>query len=513
MTFAAKQHDFANKTSASDLRPSPRRVLLASMGLLMLLGTPSASASPFAYISESRDMGGIVTGNTVSVIDTATHMVVDTVIVGDGPVGVAVSPTGDRVYVANAVSSNLSVIDATTNPPTVLPPIAIGVSPYLRGVAVSHSGRYVYVTNYVGPGGPGENVYVIDTATNAIVKSFSHGGAAYGLAAHPNRDLLYLQLTEDGAGGVSVIDTTATGTYPEVARVSFGTTCGPSGIAVDPRGTFVYVPCPSDNALYKIDTESYAFSRIGSLPNANHIAVHPSGRFLYVTNDSNGVYVVDTSPPHGVETILVDGRSGVGFDPTGKFAYVPNYNSNTVSVIDTGNKNVIKSIPVGDGPHGFGAFIVAANTLQGTDITVAPSSTTKVTFSSVSTPGVTTATASSTGPTQPSGFYFTSPPTFIDIGTSATFSGSVTVCISYDPVQFTDPTALSLLHFQGGAWADVTSSIDTTKAVICGQVASFSPFALAQRLTKNACKNGGWSRFTGPSFKDQGQCVSFVEHQ
>jgi hypothetical protein len=29
---------------------------------------------------------------------------------------------------------------------------------------------------------------------------------------------------------------------------------------------------------------------------------------------------------------------------------------------------------------------------------------------------------------------------------------------------------------------------------------------------KNQCKNGGWKTFTNPSFKNQGKCVSFVEH-
>jgi hypothetical protein len=27
---------------------------------------------------------------------------------------------------------------------------------------------------------------------------------------------------------------------------------------------------------------------------------------------------------------------------------------------------------------------------------------------------------------------------------------------------------------------------------------------------KNQCKNGGWQRFNNPTFRNQGQCVSFV---
>ena len=40
--------------------------------------------------------------------------------------------------------------------------------------------------------------------------------------------------------------------------------------------------------------------------------------------------------------------------------------------------------------------------------------------------------------------------------------------------------------------------------------ASLSP---ARPMTKAECKKGGWKRFTNPSFKNQGQCVKFVNHQ
>ncbi len=31
-------------------------------------------------------------------------------------------------------------------------------------------------------------------------------------------------------------------------------------------------------------------------------------------------------------------------------------------------------------------------------------------------------------------------------------------------------------------------------------------------MTKNQCKNGGWKTFTSPAFRNQGQCVSYVNH-
>ncbi|WP_371871706.1 YncE family protein [Mycobacterium bourgelatii] len=85
----------------------------------------------------------------MSVIDPVTNTVIGTVGVGDGPRGLAVSPTGGTagyVFVANTGSDTVSVIDAVTN--TVIGTVGVGVLP--SGVAVSPIGAAagnVYVTN------------------------------------------------------------------------------------------------------------------------------------------------------------------------------------------------------------------------------------------------------------------------------------------------------------------------------------------------------------------------------
>jgi YVTN family beta-propeller protein len=50
----------------------------------------------------------------VSVVDTATLTVTATIPVGSEPLGVAVSPDGSKVYVANKGSDIVSVIDRAT---------------------------------------------------------------------------------------------------------------------------------------------------------------------------------------------------------------------------------------------------------------------------------------------------------------------------------------------------------------------------------------------------------------
>ncbi|MDD4250280.1 MAG: beta-propeller fold lactonase family protein, partial [Methanosarcina sp.] len=78
-------------------------------------------------------------GNTVSVIDTATNNVTATVDLGTGggywnmtyPHGVAVTPDGKKVYVANFDSDSVSVIDTATNKVTVTVPV--GTNPIAFG--------------------------------------------------------------------------------------------------------------------------------------------------------------------------------------------------------------------------------------------------------------------------------------------------------------------------------------------------------------------------------------------
>ena len=116
--------------------------IVLAMGLA--LAAWPAEAAPFLYVANSGD-------GTVSVIDTATNMVVATVPVGVNPQGVAVTPDGTHVYVTNIgpcavpfgpCSGTVSVIHTATN--TVVK--TISVVSLTGGVAVTPDGTKVYVT-------------------------------------------------------------------------------------------------------------------------------------------------------------------------------------------------------------------------------------------------------------------------------------------------------------------------------------------------------------------------------
>jgi hypothetical protein len=58
---------------------------------------------------------------------------------------------------------------------------------------------------------------------------------------------------------------------------------------------------------------------------------------------------------------------------------------------------------------------------------------------------------------------------------------------------------------------DVQGSADLSNIMFNGVTQVPAP-PVGPPTTKAQCKHGGWKTFTNPSFKNQGQCVSFVAH-
>jgi hypothetical protein len=57
---------------------------------------------------------------------------------------------------------------------------------------------------------------------------------------------------------------------------------------------------------------------------------------------------------------------------------------------------------------------------------------------------------------------------------------------------------------------DVQGTADLSNITLNGQ--SEVPVTSTAPTSKAQCKHGGWKTFTSPHFKNQGQCVSYVEH-
>ncbi len=133
---------------------------------------------------------------TVSVIDATDRIddptdltaqtVIATVPVGVGPLGVAVTPDGTRVYVAESGSGTMSVISTATN--TVMPAPALTGITGADQVAISPDGTRAYVTDESSSG----KVFVVDTGTNTVLTSLAVGNDPKGLAISPDGTRVYV---------------------------------------------------------------------------------------------------------------------------------------------------------------------------------------------------------------------------------------------------------------------------------------------------------------------------------
>ena len=112
--------------------------------------------------------------NSVSIFDvrTGANIRVAEVAVGVEPNGVAVSPDGSRIYVANTVTGTVTVLAADRVNAAYGASVAtinVGTEPY--ALALTPSGKKLYVAN-----ARSNSISVIDTSTNRVVKTIPDVG-------------------------------------------------------------------------------------------------------------------------------------------------------------------------------------------------------------------------------------------------------------------------------------------------------------------------------------------------
>src|SRR5713101_2966451 len=173
------------------------------------------------------------------------------------------------------------------------------------------------------------------------------------------------------------------------ALTSIGTIAAelsPSAVAVDPSGRFAYVANGGEFdvfgsvSMYTINATTGALTAIapGTIDAGRFaaVAVDPSGKFAYVANaDSNTVSMYAINATTGALTSIGTIAAGlrprsVAVDPSGKFAYVANYFSNSISMYTinatTGALTSIGTIAAGTSPSSVavdpsGKFAYVAN--------------------------------------------------------------------------------------------------------------------------------------------------------
>ena len=239
---------------------------------------------------------------TVSVVDIVTNAAIETIPVGSLPRDVAITPDGSRAYVANSLSDTLSVIDTATN--QVIDTIHNLARPLQVAITPNGSRAYVATQGFSPPA-----VSVIDTASNTVIASIPiPRGAPFDVAITPDGSRAYVPAGVFGI--VWVIETATNAVVASIEGLGFATR-----VAITPEGTRAYVVASN---VAVIDTATHAVVATIDLFVPEGVRITPDGSRVYVTSSSlsGPVWVIDSVSNSVIATITsIDCATDIAFTP------------------------------------------------------------------------------------------------------------------------------------------------------------------------------------------------------
>lgn len=214
-------------------------------------------------------------------------------------------------------------------------------------IAITRDGSRGLVTNLNS-----DSVTIVDVRSNQVIGSVPAGDAPTGIAIAPDGNAYIAN--EQGA--VTVLDTrtgAVAATIPLPNRSS-------GELAITPDGRTVYTLDGGSTRenISAIDTQSRVVSSFDSGgENPSDIAISPDGKLAYAVNfESDTVSVIDTQKNEAVGAPIPagNGANSIAITPDGRTAYVARIGANSVSVVDLQSRQMVGApIPVGDFPIGI----------------------------------------------------------------------------------------------------------------------------------------------------------------
>lgn len=223
---------------------------------------------------------------------------------GPGSGGVALNFKEDKLFVTLSRSNSLAVVTLSDKSIKEIP---VGMAPYdvvlasdLKGYVTNWGGRkpvtgestynssgsQVLVDPKTGIGNSG-SVTVVDLKHGAPVKEIEVGLHPSGMALSPDRSLLYVSCANSDE--IYVLDTQKDEVISKISvhtnnETLFGS--APNALAISPDGKFLYVADGGENAICVIETGA-ANRVVGRIPTGwypGSVAINKSGTELYVAN-------------------------------------------------------------------------------------------------------------------------------------------------------------------------------------------------------------------------------------
>jgi YVTN family beta-propeller protein len=324
----------------------------SSAGIYTSVGSVSGSPPPTSFTDvnpSEAETPQVFVGNggatkTVHAVNTSTNVGTSIVTgtIGIEPNGMAVTPDGTKVLVAEGASNQVQIVTVATDK------VAKTVAIPKVGATVSRPDAVAITPN-------GLTAYVIDGANNlAYPMTIASGALGAGIGVGAQGDPGAIVVTPDGkkvyvanfsSHNVSVI-TTASNTVTATIAIGAGETGKPIALAVTPSSVHVYVADQGNAQVDDIATASDTVTKtitVGSMTDANVagggdpniLAITPEGSKLYAASYTGGhVADIATSTDTVTSTITLSGTTpapnALALTPNGCQLYVHDHANNLV---------------------------------------------------------------------------------------------------------------------------------------------------------------------------------------
>jgi YVTN family beta-propeller protein len=336
--------------------------------------------------------------NEVLLLDAESRQVINSVTVGKYPFDATLSPDERRLYVSNRWDDTVSVVDLDDM--KVVRTFPVGDDPH--GLITDASGKYLYVANLAE-----DNISVIETENFTEVKRLLAGKYPFNLTRSPDGRYIYVSNQQSNPVPFRtppILELTIIDAERQIVagrRGLFSTVIG-QGVAISPDNRFVVVVLElpknliPETQIYQGWMVTYGFAIVEQGPKGRvayilidepnlyyadpyGIAFSPNGRYLYIS--SSGVDVVSVVDMEKVYALLKvqDGKIGISEDtiklyarhlalsaeyvvariptecnpkelavsPDGRWIYVANRLSDSITVIDTEQQKAVETIDLG----------------------------------------------------------------------------------------------------------------------------------------------------------------------
>jgi 6-phosphogluconolactonase len=266
-----------------------------------------------------------------------------------------VDPAGKFLYVGDANSAEISTFSINRDTGVLT---EVAGSPFPSGasaaIRVHPSGMFLYAANF----DQGSiSAFNIDSGTGVLSEipgsPFALDGLVMSLALHPSGNFAYATFAgTDGLLGIAVFSVNSqSGAITRLSNARLDLQAG--NLTMHPSGKFLYSARSNLFLMFSsgggtpgiwtlaVDSTSGALSLPGAqatlASNPTEVAVDPSGKFAYATDDVTGTvghFTIDSNT--GVLTHVADVDAGnqpfsATLDASGKFLYVANAASNDIS--------------------------------------------------------------------------------------------------------------------------------------------------------------------------------------